>query len=228
MNTCDILQNIPQDKISRSVSGFNFLVIHKADIQFVCHLLLRHARPLAGFFQVLTYRTHLPPTPAISAYMFVLLFCALSFILVVQATAMAKYKGKETIPFMKLDHNCIRAILLYSEEHLGLDEDLGWQSLDLEDYCDALPKYSQKEIAYTLYLLEEAGYVDAEIINADGGICDISVYRLTYSGHEFIDTIRSNKIWSKIASAVSTIGSASLPIIQELGGHYAIELLKQL
>ncbi len=128
---------------------------------------------------------------------------------------------------MKLDHNCIRAILLYSEEQLGLDEDLSWLPLDLEDYCDALPKYSQQVIAYTLYLLDEAGYVDAHVINADGGICDISVYRLTYSGHEFIDTIRSNKIWGRIASAVSTIGSASLPIIQELASHYAIELLKQ-
>lgn len=128
---------------------------------------------------------------------------------------------------MKLDHNCIRAVLLYSEDHLGLDEDLDWQSLDLKDYCDALSKYSRQGIAYTLYLLIEAGYVDAHIIDVDGGICDINVYRLTYSGHEFIDTIRSNKIWNRIASAITTIGSASLPIIQELGSHYAIELLKQ-
>lgn len=140
---------------------------------------------------------------------------------------MAEYIRKENILFMKLDHNCIRAILLYSEEHIGLDENLGWQPLNLEDYCDALPKYSRQEIAYTLCLLDEAGYVDTHIIDADGGICDINVYRLTYSGHEFIDTIRSNKIWNRIASAISTIGSASLPIIQELGSHYAIELLKQ-
>ena len=108
-----------------------------------------------------------------------------------------------------------------------LDENLGWQPLDLKDYCNALPKYSRQEIAYTLYLLDEAGYVDTHIIDVDGGIFDINVYRLTYSGHEFIDTIRSNKIWNRIASALSTIGSASLPIIQELGSHYAIELLKQ-
>lgn len=139
---------------------------------------------------------------------------------------MAEYERKGDILFMKLDHNCIRAILLYSEEHIGLDENLGWQPLDLKDYCDALPKYSRQEIAYTLYLLDEAGYVDTHIIDADGGICDINVYRLTYSGHEFIDTIRSNKIWSKIVSAVSTIGSVSLPVIQELGCHYAIDFLK--
>ena len=127
---------------------------------------------------------------------------------------------------MKLNHNCIRAILLHSEEHLMFDEDLDWQPLDLADYCDAIPKYSRQEIAYTLYLLDEADYIDAHVIEADGGIYDIRVYRLTYSGHEFIDTIRSNTIWNKVASAISTIGSASLPILQELGSYYALELLK--
>lgn len=107
-----------------------------------------------------------------------------------------------------------------------LGENLDWQPLDLEDYCIALPKYSRQDIAYTLYLLNESDYIDARITEADCGIYNIRVYRLTYSGHELIDTIRSNTIWSKIVSAISTIGSASLPVIQELGTHYALEVLK--
>ena len=137
---------------------------------------------------------------------------------------MAESEGKENT--MKLNPNCIRALLLQCEESLTLDERLVWQPLHLPDFCTSLPLYSRQEIAYTLYLLDDADYIETHIVESDNGIIDIYVYRLTYLGHEFIDSIRSNPVWEEIQSALNVIGSVSLPIIQELGSHFVLELLK--
>ena len=126
---------------------------------------------------------------------------------------------------MKLKYDCVRDILIYCESSIRFGENLSWQPLPLGKFCDALPEYSRDDIAYTLLLLEEAGYIEARISEADGGIYGILVYRLTYSGHEFIDVIKSDTVWKKIQSAISSIGSVSLPILQDLGSHYLIEYL---
>lgn len=129
---------------------------------------------------------------------------------------------------MKLKHNCVRDILMFCEDALEFGANLSWAPLSIPEFCEALPKFSKEDIAYTLCLLEEAGFIDAHIVRYDGGIYEIWVYRLTYPGHELIDTIRSDKVWKKIQAALSTIGSASLPIIQSLGSQFALDFLKNL
>ena len=116
----------------------------------------------------------------------------------------------------------------FCENALSFGENLSWKPLLLSDFCLALPKYLREDIAYTLYLLSEADYIETHIVEIDGGICEINVYRLTYTGHEFVDTIKSDTIWKKIQKALSSVSSASLPVIQSLGSHYALEILTYL
>ncbi len=127
---------------------------------------------------------------------------------------------------MKLNKDCVRDLLLYCEKALTLDDSLSWNHLNIQNFCDEFPKYSKSEIAYTLFMLEEADFISANVIPGNGGICEIIVFHITYSGHEFIDTIRSNKIWDKVSSAISSVGSASLPVIQDLATHFLINALK--
>ena len=129
---------------------------------------------------------------------------------------------------MKLKHDCVRDVLIYCEDHLIFGENLSWNPLSLEKFCKELPKYSREDLAYTLYLLAEADFLETHITEADGGIYGIFVYRITYIGHEFIDTIRPDTVWKKIQKAITALGSASLPVIQSLGSQYATELLTHL
>lgn len=126
---------------------------------------------------------------------------------------------------MKLDTNCVRDILFLCENSLGLDENLSWKYLQLSDFCSHLTKYSKEIIAYTLILLDEAGYIESAVSDSDDCIDDIYVSRLTYAGHEFIETIRPDSVWKKVSSVVATIGSASLPIVQNLGSKFLLEAL---
>ena len=126
---------------------------------------------------------------------------------------------------MRLNNHCLRDLLIYCEETLSFGEDLSWNPLYLSDFVKALPKYTQEDIAYTLVLLNEAHLLESVVTKRSGGIYDISVYRLTYKGYEFISSIRPEPIWNKLQSIISSAGSISIPVLQELGSHYLIEYL---
>lgn len=129
---------------------------------------------------------------------------------------------------MTLKYDCVRDILIFCEKELTLDSNLAWVPIHLDAFCSSLTQHSREDIAYTLYLLDEAGYIDCHITEADGGIFHIIVYRLTYSGHEFLDTIKSDNVWQKIKTTVASVGSASIPVIQTLGTEYLTKCLTQL
>lgn len=129
---------------------------------------------------------------------------------------------------MKLNTTCLRDILIYCEKTLSFGEDLSWNPLYLSDFSEALSKYSKEDIAYTLLLLDEAGFIEAVITKYSGGIYDISVYRLTYKGHEFIEVVKPEPVWKKIQTSMSSIGSASLPVLQKIGAQYLLDILTSL
>lgn len=126
---------------------------------------------------------------------------------------------------MTLDHNCVRDILLFCEKSLRLDEHLHWVCLSLNDFSPLYAKYPREQIAYTLVLLDEAGYVECSFLNGDNHISELLVIRLTYDGHEFIESVRPDSIWKKITSFVTTAGAASLPVIQNLGSQFLLDSL---
>lgn len=126
---------------------------------------------------------------------------------------------------MKLDSSCVRDVLILCEDTPFLSEDLIWESVTLKYFVKHLPQYSKSQIAYTLIQLNDAEYINATIFEYDDGVSDIVVNRLTYAGHELIDTIRPEKVWQKISKSISEISNISLPILQEIGSHFLIEFL---
>lgn len=58
-------------------------------------------------------------------------------------------------------------------------------------------------------LLKEAGYITANILESssgDGRIISALARRLTNSGHELLDTIRSDTVWGKIQDKFKSSG----------------------
>lgn len=66
-------------------------------------------------------------------------------------------------------------------------------------------------------LLEEAGFVEAAIMsNGKRPATEAMIWRLTWAGHEFADSVRDPKVWAKTKQAVA------------VGGGFTIDLLKDL
>lgn len=129
---------------------------------------------------------------------------------------------------MKLNYSCLREIMIAIEENIILDDDLVFNNLIIQDMHELIPKYSLGEIAYASVKAVEANLIDANISEYDAGIHNIIYLGLTYEGHQFLDNVRDNKIWSKTKAILSKIGGASLKIISSVATSQITEEIHNL
>lgn len=118
---------------------------------------------------------------------------------------------------MKLDKDLVREILLAVEA--SNEDPLGWTVLNLEGR-------EAKEVSYHVMLLHEAGL----IVGQDLSTCDGLEWlpkRLTYKGHEFLDTVRDGEVWRRTKAGAEKAGVAGLGVLLELGKAYGKEVLKE-
>lgn len=115
---------------------------------------------------------------------------------------------------MILKHECVRATMLYLERNLTLNNIISSPQIEIEHY-------SKEDVAYTIKMLKEAGFIKADYCGHD----DIQIYAissLTWEGHQFLDNIRDNKVWTKTKSILSKFTSTSLQIISNVASQVII------
>ena len=98
---------------------------------------------------------------------------------------------------MKRNMDLIRDILLFAEAQSD-----PWfaRTTEIEDW-------SQAAIIYNTALCGDAGFLeghDDSMMGPNGA--DWYVARLTYAGHEFLDSIRSDTVWSKVKARAKEQG----------------------
>lgn len=103
---------------------------------------------------------------------------------------------------MKRDMDLIRVMLLAIEAHpSGFAPEI------------EIVGYTQEQIGYHAALLGEAGL--AMVVN-ETGLDDKSpqatIIRLTWAGHEFLDSVRENNIWNQAKDKINKVGGATIPI----------------
>lgn len=115
---------------------------------------------------------------------------------------------------MKLNHDCVRDILLFTEE-LSINEN---PSGDKIFKSDRLKKYSKDEVTYAISRLkkEEADFLHVSILYSGLEVYWISISSLTFKGHSYLDTIRDPKIWKETKSITSKVASVSLEIMSSV------------
>lgn len=118
---------------------------------------------------------------------------------------------------MQLKAEVVRDVMLVLERNIILDENLKTQNVNIHQLTQLLPDYSKSDLAYTVIKLQEADYINASFQYGGGKLifCDIS--SITYSGHEFIDSIRNDNVWNDIKKGLSKVGSFTLPVLKNLG-----------
>lgn len=117
---------------------------------------------------------------------------------------------------MKLNHDCVRDLLLAIEKHApldGLDHD---EILKLPE----LDKYDKDTIIYTAQRLHEAGYIDGNFDFYYDNQIYMHISNITYDGHVFLDSLRDEGIWKDVKNATAKVSGASIPILLELGTSY--------
>ena len=132
---------------------------------------------------------------------------------------------------MKLNHDCIRAVMLKIEElHQITVDDENNASFDLlwsDTLYRELPEHTKENIFYALYNLDQAGYIKLAIQDGDDGICMCAVICMTYAGHEFLDKIRDAKAWKCVKAVGKEIGQFSLALINQAANGIATAWISQ-
>ncbi len=106
---------------------------------------------------------------------------------------------------MKFDKELVREILLQLEE---FPEPLGYAPISVEGF-------SVLQVSYHIRILFEAGYLIAEDMEVSH--FEWRAVRLTYKGHEFIDTLRNSKVWKLTKESATTVGAGGLKLLLEIG-----------
>lgn len=119
---------------------------------------------------------------------------------------------------MRLDHDCIRDILLYIEENTT-DEHC---FVNCEKLIGDLFKYDEDTINYHVRKIHQAGLVDT-VSYGDGVPQDIS--SLSWDGHSYVDNIRDNKVWSAVKERTKGLASVTFSIIVECAKSEVKKLL---
>ena len=111
---------------------------------------------------------------------------------------------------MKLNVDCMRAVLLELEKQ-PLNKDLYYK-----DLLVALDNFSTDDINYSVLKLQEANYIVAHIAKYDNGFTIVRLSDITYEGHQFLESIRDNKIWAETKSICAKAGSFTFKFISQV------------
>ena len=139
---------------------------------------------------------------------------------------------------MKLNLDCVRSILLCVEANTGLRKycffiDSGLEEGQLiignkptppADYqIDLLGQYSNDELIYHINYCIEANLLSS---NSHRGLYETIITDLTPKGHDFLENIRDNKVWTGIKAVATKVGSKSLESIIQIASNVISELIK--
>lgn len=118
---------------------------------------------------------------------------------------------------MKLNHDCIRDLLLEIEEKKPFETLL--VTYNFQNY-DVYKKYSFNELMYCLSKLNEAGILDARVDVANNKINYYQIGNITFYGHEFLDNIRDDETWKKVKRVANETSSMSVTLLSKLAFQY--------
>ncbi|MGW7932141.1 DUF2513 domain-containing protein [Staphylococcus xylosus] len=112
---------------------------------------------------------------------------------------------------MELKHDLLRNIMLDIESS---------NEPEMFEANTLFPKYGKTDVLYTLTKLMEAQYINSEPVYYEGRIQDYRCMDLTFSGHEFLDNIRDEKVWAEVKKTTKQLSSVSVSILSKIGYKY--------
>ena len=117
---------------------------------------------------------------------------------------------------MKRDMEIIRKVLLAIEEQYV---DVSIDDLEVDGV-------DMKTVAYHCKILYDGGYISEYNAQfADDELYFFGVGSLTWEGHEFLDSIRDDKIWSNVKSTITKKG---LPMVIDVVKDVAAAIISEM
>lgn len=113
---------------------------------------------------------------------------------------------------MKLDYDYLRDVMIAIEE-APFEVNSYYPMELLINSSEKLKQHSEEETFFVLSQLHQAGFVELTLSMPLGA----DINQLTFEGNNFLNNIRSEKVWKKVLKRVAdTTISASIPVISQI------------
>lgn len=125
---------------------------------------------------------------------------------------------------MKLNHDCIRQVLLDIENNLCLDQKHFLKVIA----ADTVNTYGIDNVLYSILQLNDAGYIDTRItaikaVKSEDSL--VYIKKITWEGHKFLDNIRDSNVWSKTKKILTHFESVSITLISNIASQVITNLI---
>ena len=122
--------------------------------------------------------------------------------------------GKAILRKVKRDLDLVRHILLFVESNSGPTTFLTVQ----------IEGYSQDVVNYHVFLLMEAKF----ILGTEPPLkhAMVVVTGLTSKGHDYLDAIRSDKVWEHTKKLIEPLGSVAMGTLKQLAMDVAVKFAR--
>lgn len=122
---------------------------------------------------------------------------------------------------MKLNYELIRNLLLEAESK---ENNSSFSQNELDNFLQK-HDYTLEELIYHLKRLEEADYVNITIEYASNQIYIYTLNYITWNGHQFLDTIRSDKVWTTSKKVAKDLKIKSISAFSQIAFQVASNLI---
>ena len=122
---------------------------------------------------------------------------------------------------MKLNYELIRNLLLVAEDQ---ENNSSLSQKELDEFIEKFD-YTFDELTYHLKRLEEADYIDVTIQYASNQVYIYALNYITWDGHQFLDTIRSDKVWSTSKKVADDLKVKSISAFTQIAFQVASNLI---
>lgn len=119
---------------------------------------------------------------------------------------------------MKLNPDCVRDILLTTEDLTGYNRTFTYPS----DECLRLQRYMNDEIMYHICQCGKFDFIEVENTMDDS----FEIYDLTPKGYEFLANIRNDSFFSKVKNICKELGLSSLQDITHIANNASALIIK--
>ena len=118
---------------------------------------------------------------------------------------------------MRRDLDTVRDILRYTESSAERGASLTGLSDDIE------------KLAFHAEMMEGRGLIECRVSrDASGDAYDVEVTAITWEGYDYLDSIRSPKVWSRAKEVISdTVGDTSLSVVKEACKLIATQMIRE-
>lgn len=89
----------------------------------------------------------------------------------------------------------------------------------------AVSGFSENEIEYHLRLIVEAGLITSRGRFGNG---DFRLDRMTFAGHDFVDSVRSPEVWAKTKKGAEAAGGFTVDLLKDLAKGFIKKQIEDL